>query len=243
MATFRELIYLVNDEVKLVSDDSIITEEHIKFLLQKYRALLIYTKYKDLKMQVPLSMYQNICLDLEEIDTFDGLPCIGNKYLRSVDKIPNTLDIGNSSVYPYNDYYADSISFISRKRMKYVGHNRFLKNKIYCSIYPDMHLYFTSSNPQFLMLEKVAFSAVFEDPEEAVKLSCENMAVSCDIMDHKFPIEDSLIPQLTEAVLKEILGAAYRPGDSSNNASDELSSLASFISRNVKSELAKQISE
>ena len=243
MATYRELIYLVNDEVKLVSDDSIITEEHIKFLLQKYRNLIIEAKYQAKALPVPLSMYQNLCLDLEEVHTLDGLPCVGNKYLRTVHKIPNTLDIGNKSIYPVDDYYSGSFTFVSRKRMKYVGHNRYLQNRIYCSMYPDMRLYFTSANPQFLMLEKVAFSAVFEDPEAAVRLSCENMAVSCDIMEHNFPIEDALIPQLIEAVVKEVLGAAYRPEDSANNASDELANLAQFIRNNVKSALAKQIEE
>ena len=44
-------------------------------------------------------------------------------------------------------------------------------------------------------------------------------------------------------VIKELLGASYRPEDSENNASDDLANLASFIQRNVKSSLAKQLSD
>ena len=40
MRTYRQLIYLVLDELKLMSDDSSFTEDHIIFLLSKYRAFI-----------------------------------------------------------------------------------------------------------------------------------------------------------------------------------------------------------
>jgi hypothetical protein len=46
---------------------------------------------------------------------------------------------------------------------------------------------------------------------------------------------------LLQAVLKDILGGAYRPKDGNNNANDDLASLAYFISKNAKSALAKQL--
>lgn len=39
--TWRELIYMINDELKLDSDDSSFNEEHIAFLAGKYRAFLL----------------------------------------------------------------------------------------------------------------------------------------------------------------------------------------------------------
>ena len=44
-------------------------------------------------------------------------------------------------------------------------------------------------------------------------------------------------------VVKELLGASYRPEDSENNASDDIANLASFIQRNAKSSLAKQLTD
>jgi hypothetical protein len=38
MSKVKELVYMVLDEVKLLSDDAYYTEEHIVFLLGKYRA-------------------------------------------------------------------------------------------------------------------------------------------------------------------------------------------------------------
>ena len=41
MSTFKQLTYLVLDELKISSDDSTFNENHIVFLLSKYRAFLL----------------------------------------------------------------------------------------------------------------------------------------------------------------------------------------------------------
>ena len=41
MATYKELVYMCLDELKLKSDDSFIQQEHIIFLLDKYRAFIL----------------------------------------------------------------------------------------------------------------------------------------------------------------------------------------------------------
>ena len=38
---YREAIYMVLDEIKSISDDSLITEDHVIFLLNKYRTFLL----------------------------------------------------------------------------------------------------------------------------------------------------------------------------------------------------------
>ena len=65
MNTLREMVYMVIDQLKNLSDDSYYTEEHIIYLLNKYRALLLKQRYSDVKRQVPESNYQTICIDLE----------------------------------------------------------------------------------------------------------------------------------------------------------------------------------
>ena len=46
-----------------------------------------------------------------------------------------------------------------------------------------------------------------------------------------------------EESLKELLGTNYRPKDTFNSAADELSDMASFIRKNMKSQLAKQMTD
>lgn len=242
MSTYKELTYMVLDELKLYSDDASYTEEHVMFLLDKYRAFLLKQRYSDVKKQIPESNYQTICLDLIEVPAILGEPCEGGSYLRSKEKIPFLMKIGNPKVYPV-DYYQGEITYVSRERMRYVGYNKYLKNIIYASIGPDNYLYFKSINPQYLYLEKARMTGIFEDPQAASELQCpdESGDIVCDVLDREFPIEDALIPPMIELVVKELLGAEYRPEDSNNDSSDDLSNLAAFIQRNTKSPIAKAL--
>ena len=225
MSKYSELVYMALDEVKGMSDDFTYTEDHVIFLLDKFRGFLLKQKYSDIKKQIPESNYQTICLDLIQVPAINGEPCEGGTYLRSNIKVPFLMQIGNPRVYP-TDYYQGDITYVSRDRMRYVGYNKYLKNIIYCSIGPDRYLYFKSSNPQFLYLEKVRFTGIFQDSKEASKYQCSEENNVCNIMDNDFPIEDALVPPLIELVVKELSNATYRPEDTDNNAHDHLEGLA-----------------
>lgn len=232
---YSEIIYIINDLCKQFSDDTSITEDHILFLLSKYRSQVLY-QLSIQKKKLSNTNYQIICLDLEPVD---GVPCITNAKLRSVQKIPNLLPTIKPYVY-FDDFYISETNYVSKERMKYVGNNNILKNQIYCSIAPDKHLYFKSCNPQMMYIQKAKMSAIFEDIDEAMKLDCgENKCV--DLMDQEFPMDQALIPNVIQLVLKDILGASYRPIDNANNAKDDLATLATFLRNNAKSDLAKQI--
>ena len=214
---------MVLDELKLSSDDAQFTEDHIMFLLNKYRTFLLKQRYSDIKKQIPESNYQTICLDLIQVPAISGDACEGGTYLRSKEKIPFLMKIGIPRVYPL-DYYQGEITYVSRDRMRYVGYNKFLQNIIYCSIGPDNYLYFKSSNPQYLYLEKVKFTGIFQDSMQASDLQCpdDNGETVCNPADRTFPIEDALVPPLIELVVKELLGAEYIKKDEDNNAKDDL---------------------
>lgn len=214
---------MVLDELKLSSDDAQFTEDHVIFLAGKLRTFLLKQRYSDIKKQIPESNYQTICLDLIQVPAISGEPCEGGTYLRSKEKIPFLMQIGTPRVYPL-DYYQGEITYVSRDRMRYVGYNKFLQNIIYCSIGPDNYLYFKSSNPQFLYLEQVKFTGIFQDSLQASELQCPDSdgETVCDPVDRVFPIEDALVPPLIELVVKELAGPVYKPDDEENNAKDDL---------------------
>ena len=228
MSTYKELVYMCLDELKLYSDDALYTEEHIMFLLGKYRTFLIKQRYSDVKKQIPESNYQTICLDLIKVPAILGEPCEGGSYLRSKEKIPFLMKIGNPRVYPI-DYYQGEITYVSRDRMRYVGYNKYLQNIIYASLGPDNYLYFKSFNPQFLYLEKIRMTGIFEDTLAASELQCpdENGNIVCDVLDREFPIENALIPPLIQLVVEELTKAEYKPEDKENNSDDDLSEVTS----------------
>lgn len=221
MATYRQLVYMCIDELKLVSDDSLYTEEHFIFMLDKYRIFLLKQKYQDIKKEMPESNYQTICLNLEETMTFDGEPCSAGAYLRSIEEVPDISTVGKQKVSSM-DFFRGNITYINNERFKYVGNNPRLATQVYSTIAPDSHLYIKSANPQAYYLEQVKLTGVFEDSEKAAELECDSDD-KCDVMDKEFPIEGSLIPLLIELVVKELGGIVYRPKDFINNASDDMS--------------------
>lgn len=244
MAKYKEVVYLCLDELKLAGDDSYITEDHVIFLLGKYRYLLLKQKIEKEKIENNLSEsnYQTLCLNLEQTDAIGGFPCEGS-YLRTTQKIPyamTDLDINLS------DQFGTEITFVSPKRLKQVGYNRWLQKIIYAAVGTDRYLYLKSANPQYYYLENIQVKGIFEDPEEVAQYECDKSETeeeSCDILDKDFPLEDDLLPQCIQLVVKELSGVVYRPKDATNSASDDLSDLYTFIKHNMKSSFQKQMED
>lgn len=235
---------MINDELKMESDDTYFTLDHIQFLCNKYRARLLKAEYDTkAKKQISESAYQTICLSLEEANpNGEAFVCDGGTLLRSKETIPALIaGLGEPLIYPMDFYNGDRITYVSRNRMKFVGHNKWMRTIIYCSLHPDGHLYFTSVNPQFRFLKKARITGIFEDADAASELECLSKEKQCDIMEREFPIESHMVPALIQAVVRELLSAEYRPEDNDNNATDDMSNLATFIHRNVKSDLQRQI--
>ena len=229
------------DELKLISNDSTYTPEHLIFLADKMRALLLDRRYRDArKGEVSRSNYQEICLELVEVPAIPGTTCYG-EYLRSTEKVPSLMNIGIKHIYLVDYFNSEHISYIPLERMPYVGYNKWLSNMIYVTKGPDDYLYLKSSNPQFLYLKKLKIDAVFQNSQEATKLSCGNSIDSnCDILDSEFPLEDTLISVLIQLMVQELSGARYLPTDKQNNASDDMSGLMGVTPKTLQKTNTKE---
>lgn len=219
---------MILDLVKLMSDDAYYTEDHVLYLVDKYRMLVLNKKYDNKDYDIPQSNYQTVDVNLD----YDG------EYVTSTDELPNTMGIGVSQVYPL-DFFRGEITLVSKDRIKYVGHNKYLQNIIYAAIGNDNKLYLTSNNAQYKYLKKVKYTGIFENPREVAELN--DNSTSFDELDVKLPLEEGLIPQVIEYVVKDLVGATYRPRDQYNNASDDLADIASFIRRYMKQNLTNNI--
>jgi hypothetical protein len=228
MTTYKELVNIVLDELKLISDDSVFQPEHVLFLLDKYRGFILKQRYSDIKKEIPESNFQTICVDLEQVPAYQNDTCGGNGYLKSTKKIPEMMTIGGQKIST-SDYFQGNLTYVNKERFKYVGENKYLKNTIYGTIGPDSYLYMKSSNPQAYHLCKVRLTGIFEDSGKASELSCEGDENPCDVMDRTFPLEEALIPVVTDLIVKELGGQRYQPEDKQNNASDDLSDLATYM--------------
>lgn len=235
---------MVLDEIKLISDDSLITEDHVRFLADKYRFFLLYQKkQKEGITSLSTSNEQTICLDLSPVDSIPGVNVCNEMYLRSDQEIPDLMDSSLATVTG-GSMWGINIAYVSRERFKYVGYNKWLRNIIYCCLGTDHHLYFKSENPQFKYLETAQMTGIFEDSDKANELACDKTDdenTNCDPMDNTFPIDAELIPTLIELLVKELTAAAWRQKDDQNNSNDDLANLIAYINKNSKSALQKQI--
>lgn len=243
MALLREIVYYCLDAIKSSNGDSDVTEEHVIFLANHYRLFLIeQKKKKEGVASLSSSNEQTICLDLEKANAIPGLDYCNDTYLRSIQEIPELINEESVKVN-LSDYFNIMTAFVTKDRFKYVGHNKYLRNIIYCTLGPDNHIYFNGNNPQFLYLKKAQLTGIFEDASKAAELACDKEGNKCDPLDSEFPIEADLLPQMLELIVKELLGVNYRPKDQMNNDVDDLADLASYVRRNMKSQMAKQMTD
>lgn len=233
----NEVVYYCLDAIKSFSDDSYVNEDHIKWLLGKYRGALLQ-QYHNIKKTIPESNYQTICVNLQPEKM--GL-CSKGYFLKSTTKVPSMLTVGSPSVLLNNWMESENIVFVPFSRLKNVGYNKWKQNFIYAAIGPDNYFYLSSNNPQTQYLEKIKLKGIFENYEEAAELDCDENGNSCDIMEKEFPLEVSVMPDLLARVVKDVLGVAWRMTDQRNNASDDLADISNFIRQNMKSKYQKEL--
>ena len=227
--TWRELVYMITDITKQISDDSQFNEDHIIFLCSKYRNYILNQQYLSGKKTINEANYQTICIDVEPQITDI---CPNEEVLVSVEKVPFTMTIGSRNVYPAGMFESRSkLSYVDIFRFPYVG-NKFSKTMIYTTIAPDNHLYIKSENKNFIYMKKVSFKAIFEDIVYASILEekCRTGCLECDVMDTRFPLEDAWVNSLINLVVNDLTRGINMLRDNQNDATDDSDQLARQIS-------------
>ena len=212
-----------------MSDDFTYTEDHIAYLLDKFRAFLLKQRYgNDPKKHVPYSNYQTIIVNFTNLDT--ELP-----YFISETKIPYVMQLGIPRISSEGYYYDYTFEFTSRERLPFVGNNKFLKKIWYCAIDAQNKLCIKAPSLKIFVSEdsplSVELTAIFENPREVESMD----------LDSNIPIEESLITTLIELVVKELASSVYRPSDDVNDNRDGNADMHTFIRSNMKSPLVKQL--
>lgn len=220
MTTYREAIYMCLDLVKGNNDDFSYTEEHIAYLLDKYRALFLKTTYgNDPKKHIPYNNYQTITIKLK-----DG---------KSTSAIPNLLQLGIPRITT-EDYYNIEFEFVNRERLPFVGNNKYLSNIRYCGLTEDNKLKVKLKDTD--KITEVKLTAIFEEPRTVYSSTTDHW------LDLEIPLEEALVSTLIETVVKVLTSAIYKPDDDVNDNRDDLAVLHTFLTKNLKSDLAKQLS-
>lgn len=215
---YKDVVYMISDELKLSSDDADYNENHILTLMDRYRSFLLKQKYADIKKDIPLQNYQLIRTTFDLNET--------KKINQTLESIPKIMTIGNTRIY--NDsYYDENFIFTTKDRMKWVGNQQFIPNFIYCSIDPNHKLsIFCKDNtilkallPSDTTIKFIYIYAIFE--ESIIANDVIYGLPDIDILNKEFPLEESLISPLTQLVVKELIQGITIPNDNLNNANSD----------------------
>ena len=241
MSKVSELVSMVVDLVKIMSDDSTINENHVMYLLGVYRSFLLKQRYeKDPRKTIPESNYQVKTLSFTKQDYMHDVDvcstcgegeldsCVANSVvLASTEELPTIISLGIPRMFTEKGKFNYTFTRVPMSRFEVVGNNKWLSKFVYWTIGPDGKIYIKSAaNTCMLHIDNASIMAIFED--------CSDLEY-----DDKFPIEEALIPNLLELVVKDILGSTLRPKDRDNNASDDLANIAAFVRQNMKDRYVK----
>ena len=100
----NEVVYYCLDAIKAFSDDSYVNEEHVLYLINKYRASLLQHYYNTNK-PITESNYQIIELNLDRVfSTYTTKTC-----LKSIETIPTVMAIKKPTVLLFNGLETENI--------------------------------------------------------------------------------------------------------------------------------------
>lgn len=207
------MVYMVLDQLKAMSDDFYYTEDHILFLLDKYRAFLLKQKYRTPKSVILNSNFMTVNFIIPSEGNFD-IPGVSILEIATP-RIQNSL----------------SWNYCSPERFPFVGNNKFLKSINYFTI--DQGVFKTKvikekENASRGFAISLDLKAVFESPTSVYKY------LEKDPIDEIFPLEEALISPLLEIVSKDLSQNQYKPEDKVNNATDDFGKIGMVATQNQK---------
>lgn len=214
MKTYRDVVYLILDSLKDITDDGYWEADHIVAQINKYRSLLFKQRYLDRKKEIPNVFYQRLTVGFEVNESF----CVSTK------KIPGSIDNGIINTYTYlqtPEIGGNQINIVTPQRFKTLGYNKWLNSIVYGTIDYDGYMYLKRfSSPNTLEIESAIYDTILDNPIDADRFNDTN---TLDILDIEFPCDDSLMQSIIELVISEIAKLNGLPKDMLNNANDDVS--------------------
>lgn len=254
MSTYRELIYMVLDKVKESTDDAYFKEEHVAFLMDKYRPFLLKQRYADIRKSISQNNYSRFIVTLNvSTGTNTNLGITYNyttdgKIWYSTTTMPRFISLNGETeefkIFNYgvdatvNNVFKGDFSIVSQERFKYIGENKWLKKFAYATISPDYLLCLKLADTSLVLPTTVLVQGIVEDPKKDVT---RILPIVSNYLDMTYPLEDALVPPLLELVVKDLSSNLYSPEDTNNNAKDDLEGLTVKSTAPSKSDAIKTL--
>ena len=230
--TLRHIIYSLKEEFNLYSDDNIFSDEYLAFLINNIRADYIARTFGvALTKVIPPSLYTKVCLDLvEQKDCEDDIYILESK--EAIPAIVNFNENRGLKSINLGSVMIKYLNFVSLDRVPYLSSGRFSNTQLYYSMSADNKFLLISTGYP-LISDKVKFSAIFSDPEEAANLQCgdDGKLLDCDFFDAPYPIDDTTLNIVRLTLSQTLFNKLRMPEDKVNDA-DNTTSIVNFDAKN-----------
>lgn len=237
--TKREIIFTILEKLKIESDDSDLTQEFVSALIDLTRAKLIKQTYGNKEWNIPIELRQELCLSLSPVSSVDGISCSGT-ILRTDDIIPKGISVKGADGAVLRIKRFDrkqlQINIVPIERLPLIGHNPFTSGMTYGAIDSDRRVYLLSGQKQHSFLEYIKVEGIYENPDDIWALKCGDAATStsvaksteinhnadvpCEPWDEQYPLEASMIDDVVEIIIQQLIRREKMPEDNLNDAED-----------------------
>lgn len=225
--TVDKLIYDVREALKEFSDDSELSNRYITYLYDIKRAKYIRQDINNSRRSIDISIKQDLCLELEEVNVNEcGINIGCERIIRTKRPIPSPLQLHDKTALTRiasTDRIARPFNFITREKAVYALDSPY-PNSVYAFLHHDDHIYIVSNSPNINLLECINVTGVFEHPLDlqnynnccgcTTPLPCFNLETS------DYPIQPHYIDIIKREIVAELAQEKSIPEDKINDSDD-----------------------
>lgn len=225
MLTLNKMIYQIYEDLQISVDDTSLDKRLIIDLINHNRANWIRKEHNK-NRSIDDNVIQDLgCVELELADRTSCCEITTDcKILRSVQKIPNAIELNHEKIITRIsnvDFMSIPIMFMDYDHAIYFGNGRFNSKSLGAFIKNNYLYIIANKGLKHILLEKVNVQGVFEDPTEATNFStCEGH--QCFTWDSEYPLNAWMWQSLIKpAILEELRTKRTLYKDENNNSKDD----------------------
>lgn len=221
MATMNEITYKIWEKLRpnLSSDDDI-DLRLIESEVHNKRARFLRNELNRNRTIDPFIVQDLGCVEMQIVDRAECCDInIGCSILRTVQQIPSTIELHNTTLLWINpvDKLEKSFSFIDYQAAKFIGGHRFTSRLIYAFVLNN-YVYLVSEDDTHAQITHISIRGVFENPEEAAKFVNCSDGSACYTGDSPYPLKAWMADAVETEVFNTLLSKVKMPKDSSNDS-------------------------
>lgn len=209
MANRLELVYSIKELMKEHTDDTLMSDRHILFLFNTYRAKYLRQLYSNRAKELDSSSTQTLCLDMEKVDKGVCGITVDCTVVRSKIKLPDLLSLrGRSALISAGPAIVGTERFevINADEANICMSDKFATTSVFIE---DNYLYVVGNTPASNLIKCIRVTGIFSDPDSLEDFNnccnCDDKPEPCLTDETDYPIPGHLIPEISKEVLNDFL--------------------------------------